>query len=485
MNNSFYKNMSWMGLSTILRVVLQIIFMAIMARYISPSEYGIFAIVLAIISFGQLISDAGIGSALIQRKRIGNKEISTAFFVSLILGSICFFLLFLSASCITNYYELQQLEPVIQVLSSIFFIKSIAVVSEALLLKNMNFKYIAKRDITSYIVGYLLCGLPFAVLGFGVWALVFTMLTQEIVRTIFVIIGAKQKFKISDFSFTVLKSFLYYTSGITISGIFNKIATNLDSIMIGKILGVEVLGNYSRAYQLMAYPANMFGVIVSKVFFPALADVKDDKKKLKKAFYTVISQMSLLLIPASVLLYTISSELVILILGSKWEDAIPIFEILSIGIYFRVGYKINGVIARAAGHVYKLVFVQFIYACLIAASCYFGSQYSITTVAQCIVITLLIQFSMKTIIGIYITKLKLNDFFMAYVPGFVATLIYIIFYLVLNHMPFYGSIINVAMSSFFYFLSIILTIYVFRKKDEMKVFLSLMNKFNLVGLNGN
>ena len=136
MDKEFYKNISWMGLATISKVLMQLVFMGIMARFVSPEEYGLFAISLAVISFGQILSDAGLGAAIIQKESLKKEDISTAHFSSLILGLLCFISLYCFSDYISSVYEYEQiLADVLKALSFIFIIKSVAVVAEALLCK--------------------------------------------------------------------------------------------------------------------------------------------------------------------------------------------------------------------------------------------------------------------------------------------------------------------------------------------------------------
>lgn len=475
MNNDFYRNISWMGLSTSSKVIMQLMFMGIMARYIGPHEYGIFAISLAVISFAQILSEAGLGAAIIQKDNLQKQDISTAHYSSIFLGYLCFFGLYSISNYIGLYYESKTLPDVIKILGLIFIVKSVAVVSEAILSKNMEFKYIAKRDMLSFILSYIIVGLPLAYLSFGVWALVLTMLTQEIIKSILVIKKAKIKTSLSDFKYYNLKQLLHYTSGITISGVFNKIATNIDSIIIGKFLGQQILGHYSRAYQLMAYPANMFGTVVSKVFFPTLAKIQKDRKELAKSHFIVLSQISLIFLPASFSLYFFSGDIVHILLGEKWIQSIPIFEILSFGIYFRVAYKINGVIARATGHVYKLVFAQFIYAAAISLSCIYGYEYGINAVASLIVLSLILQFLVKSYIGIKITGMSICKFLSAHIPAILCTCINsLILTLVINSAD--NLLTRVLFGILVYLTSLSIIIFLFRSRPEFDFFINVYKK---------
>ncbi|CAH6918201.1 conserved membrane hypothetical protein [Vibrio chagasii] len=412
----------WMSSGTLIKVFLQLFFMALLARLLSTTDYGIFAIVLLLVSLAQILTESGVGAALIQTEHVTKNKESSVFFFNLMVGFLLSFTLYCFSSEISVYFDEKELISILPFVSVIFILKSLCVVPEALLIRDMKFKQLAMRSTLSYVIAYGCVALPLAYNDFGVWSLVYAQVFLELVNAIFLLLLKKHSRSLKRFRFSELKKIFRFSSGVLITGIVNKFAVNLDTLLVGKLLGMSVLGNYNRAYQLMAYPANMMGGVFSSVLFPALSAVKC-QEELKKRHYQFVVILSFILMPLSLLLFFISKNIVMILLGTGWENVTRVLEILSFAIYFRIGYKVNGVIARARGHVYKLAFCQVMYVCYVFVGCTLGANYGLTGIAFGMLLSLLAQFITKTILGCSISKLSAYEFLKAHTLGFLVCIV--------------------------------------------------------------
>tara|TARA_Y100000588_G_C14233814_1_gene916382 strand:- start:589 stop:2049 length:1461 start_codon:yes stop_codon:yes gene_type:complete len=416
------RGIFWMSSGTLIKVFLQLFFMALLARLLSTSDYGIFAIVLLLVSLAQILTESGVGAALIQTDHVSKSKESSVFYFNLMVGIVLSFILYFFSFEISVYFDEKELASILPFVSVIFILKSLCVVPESLLIRDMKFKQLAMRSTLSYVISYGFVALPLAYNDFGVWSLVYAQVFLELINTIFLLLLKKHDRNLKNFRFVELKKIFRFSSGVLITGIVNKFAVNLDTLLVGKLLGMSVLGNYNRAYQLMAYPANMMGGVFSSVLFPALSSVKC-KDELRKRHYQFVVILSFILMPLSLLLFFTSENIVMILLGAGWENVTLVLEILSFAIYFRIGYKVNGVIARARGHVYKLAFCQVMYVCYVFAGCTLGANYGLTGIAFGMLLSLLAQFITKTILGCYISELNFSEFLKAHTLGFLVCVV--------------------------------------------------------------
>jgi len=375
------KGVAWMGGGTSARMLLQLIFMAFLARFLSPEEYGVQAIAMVVVSFASLITDAGLGKALIQKSEISDEQISTVFYSSIALGVGSALGVGLFAGLIADFFDERMLEEVVPIIALIFVLKSFSVVPESLAIRNMNFKPIALRNIVSYFLSYAGIAIPMAYLGFGVWSLVIPVLAQEAIKSIMLLSLVRHSKNINLFSINALKPLVGFGGGVTVSGIFNKLAINVDSILVGKFLGTDALGVYGRGYKLMQLPAGLFGTVISSTLLPAFSSIQKDKVRLARIQYRMLSLTALALMPLSCLIFFISDDAVLILLGAGWDRVGVILQWMSLAIYFRVSYKICGEILKSLGYISNLVLAQMVYTAFVVIACIIGKGFGLQGVA--------------------------------------------------------------------------------------------------------
>lgn len=472
----------WMSFSTIIKIILQFIFIAILARLIGPEAYGIQAISMLVISSFQAISDGGIGKAIIQSQNIKNYHLSTLFYFSLFFSIIiCFFVNYISFF-VSIFFNVVELEQVIPILSFVFVLRGLSVVAESIAIKEMNFKPLAIRNLLSYVIANLLVGIPLAFYGFGIWSLVLIVLTHEALRTLFILSMVSHPKSIFDFQINGLKEVFKFGSGITLASIFNKIAVNGDTLIIGKFVGVYVVGLYSRAYKFVGMPANLFSNVISTTIFPALSSIQKEDERIQAIHFKLVSIISTIFLPISIFISIRSDLIVKIIFGNNWIDVTPILQILALGLYFRIGYKINSEIVKAKGMVFNNAFIQLIYAILVVTGCYVGQFYGINGISFGILSALIINFINMTYIGIKASKIKPSRIFHAHFNGILISFtIYFVLSLI-DNFTFYinSSILFKALSSFIIYLLINLVFVELTGRDKViKLLLNIVGKKNV------
>jgi O-antigen/teichoic acid export membrane protein len=414
-----------MLVANISRVILKILFFVLFSHLLAPREFGIFGIAFAIIQFAMLFSDLGIAQSLIQKTEVSNNEISSGHYFAIGVGLTVFLVIAGLAPLASVFFDHSELQPVLSVLSLVFVLRSMCSVPEALLIREMRFKLIATRETAIYFIANLLVGIPLAFTLKNVWCLVWMTLASETIRTGVILFAYPMDWK-ARYSFSYIQPLLRYGAGMSGVVIINRIALNVDNLVVGKLLGLEMLGYYSRAYQLVAFPANVFGDTAAKVFFPLLSKIKDDPKRLKGIFLRTTHLLSSTILPASFIIAVLSEKFIPSILGKTWEPVILPFQLLSFGMFFRVCYKIVSVIAKSTGTIRGLLYTQVIYATMVTMGSIVGSSWNIEGVAVGVLVALLVNYLSVSYLGLLITDCSIYSWLKSHILGILLLMILIV-----------------------------------------------------------
>ena len=323
------KGVIWSGIQNWGSQAGSLITFLILARLLSPADFGLLALANTFVTFVSIFLDQGFSQALIQRHEIEDRHFNTAFWTQICLG-VCFMLLGVASShLIAAIFEQPRLAPILQVLSSIFVINSLNRVQLAILRRKLAFKAIAIRALASIIISGIV-GVGFAFYGYGVWSLVAQQLTFEIVGviTFWSISDWKPKLQFSVTHFKELSSFGISILGSKILTYFNQ---NTDNLLIGYFLGEVALGYYAVAYRILQALIQLLVNTGNQVALPVLSKMQTEPQKLLRVFYQMTKYVSLIALPVFLGVVSLSNELVIVLFGEKWQSAIPVMQVLSLG----------------------------------------------------------------------------------------------------------------------------------------------------------
>lgn len=368
------KGFTWMFFGNTFNNFSQLLILGILARLLTPEDFGIIGIILLFVNFSNIFTQMGVGTALVQRKEITKEHISLAYSLAIILGIIIGFLFYYIAPLIGDFFNLKDLEKPIRFFSFFFPIKGFNGISVALLQRKFNFPAIVKANSFAYFFGYGITSITLAFMGYGLWSLIYGQLAIIGVHTLILLYYIKPSFSLFTSSQTY-KDLLFFGGGHTLDLNFNFFAENSDNIIIGKVLGASPLGIYSRAFQFLAMPSSFFGRIYDRVLFPILSSKQDDQAKLSAFYIFSISFCLLVLFPLSLILLFNAELIVLVILGDQWLEVIAPFQILILGFCFRFGTRINKSFLTSLGLVYHGALYQFIFASLMISSCLIGVHY--------------------------------------------------------------------------------------------------------------
>jgi teichuronic acid exporter len=399
----------WLLSSSVLQSLLGLVVLAILARLLLPSDFGLVAAAHIVLGFAQLTSQLGVGAALVQLPTLDERHVRTGFTFSFAFGLLLACIMWLLSPFLAQAFRLPELAPVIQLLTWMFPLQAVSSVSSNLIQRDLNYRRLAGVDVASYSVGYGGVSITLALLDFGVWALVWGSLAQSA-------IAALLYFKLQPHSvrpqwnWPALRELLSFGSAFTISGIFNYLARKGDSFVVGRWLGAGALGIYNRAYGLMNASNSIVGQVVNKVFFPAFAKIQDDKQRLSTSYRRSMGIVAFLMFPTGAICWVLAPEIVDVLLGDQWHDVILPFQILAVGMFFRLAYKMGGTLVRGVGAVQSLAWCQATYATFAVAGAWVGHHWGVPGVACSTLIALGVQYVLVSGLALRFSGLSLRSF---------------------------------------------------------------------------
>ncbi len=381
----------WVLSGNALAMALRLLFLALLARLLNPADFGLAALGATFATFASLFSDAGISNTLVQRTQLDKEHINTAFSFSLGLGLACFLLTILISGRMEILFKMPRLEAVLDVMSLSFVLQALCVVPRALLRRQMKFRTLAIVDFLAFNVGYGITACILAWLHFGVWALIIGITVNNAFAAglLYVLAPHELSVRIHRLAF---KEIIGTSSGFSIAAAANLVALQADNLIVGRFLGAEALGYYSRAYQLMTIPANALGQVTSYVVFPVLSYIQNDRSRLQRAFIRGTLLSAWVGLPASVLVTIYSPEIVQVLFGHKWLPITGVLGILALGTYFRLGYKLPSTMLQASGFVGTSAIIQCIYAGCVVIGALISVRFGLEALAGCILVSVGIVF---------------------------------------------------------------------------------------------
>ena len=309
--------------SQILALVLRTGSMIVLSRLLLPRDFGLVAMATAVTGFLSLFRDFGLSTASVQRTAVSEAQVSTLFWINLLVGAV------LAAACVgaapvmVRFYDEPRLLEITLALASGFLLNGAAVQHRALLQRRMRFGALAVID-TSALVLSIAIAVTMAVTGFGYWAVVVMTVFPQVVGAAGVWISARwlpgRPTKASG-----IRALLKFGGTLTLNSLVVHLAYNTDKILLGRFWGADALGIYSRAYQLISLPVDGLNSAISQVALPALARVQNDAERLRRHFLQGYGVFLAIMVPIAVACALFASDIVRVFLGAQWADAAPVF----------------------------------------------------------------------------------------------------------------------------------------------------------------
>lgn len=341
------SGIKWSSASQFGRQAAQLITTAIIARLLKPADFGLIGMATVVIGFIALFKDLGTSSALIQRKDVSEDLCSSIYWINATFGLLAMAVLYFLSPLIADFYNEQRIEPVLQLLSVTFFISGLSILHQALLEKELAFEKLAKLEIIATVSGSVV-GIVAALMGYGVWSLVFQTVAVTIVTTLLLWLTSGWRPKIL-FNFGEIRNVCSYSLNLTGFSIFNFFVRNADYLLIGKYLGAQDLGYYTLAYRIMLYPLQSVSAVIARVMFPVYSLIQADNSRFRDAYLKVATAIALVTFPMMFGLWVVADSFVVTVFGNQWEPVILLIKILiPVGMVQSIGTTV-GAIYQAKG----------------------------------------------------------------------------------------------------------------------------------------
>ena len=316
----------WVGAGGLFQQLTQLLVGVLLMRILPPADFGLLGMVLVFAGFILLFGDLGLGQALIQRETISREQVSTVFWLSLIMGAGAGALTFISAGPIAAFYDEPRLVAITRLSALPVLLSSLQIVPKAMLAREMRFRSLMIAETSAIAVSGAIA-VVMAAYGFGVFSLLAQMIAAPALNVLFcwAVLGWRPLFSMSLSSVRDLMSFGLNLVGSTV---FNYVVRNTDNLLIGRFLGAAELGIYTRAYGLMLLPLNQITSVLGRVFFPALSRLQSDVTAFRMAYLRVNRAIALLAVPAAVGLFVVAEPFMLVIFGETWAPAAPVLQVL-------------------------------------------------------------------------------------------------------------------------------------------------------------
>jgi O-antigen/teichoic acid export membrane protein len=436
MNNSLTKSaaygVTWSGIVQVLSQILSFISTIILARLLSPEDFGIVASASIFTELLSRMGDMGLSTAIIQRKNITSSHLSTVFWSALGLG-IVFCLITVAISPIAaNFFHNEKIGPVLAVYSIAFVIAPLRMVHGTLMMKRLEFFRFSVCEIGNGIT-YALAVIALSFAGLGVWSIVFGYLASQVIY-------ATLRWSLSRwhpsfiFSIKSLKELWGFGANVTGNTIVQYIIDKLDYLIVGKFLTVASLGIYSMSYKVVNMISNVTSASVSAVSFTTFSIVQEDKERLRRGFMKSTAYVSLIASPCFAGLAVLGPEIIKVAFGPGWEMSIRPMQILCImATFYSIGIT-SGSLAVSKGRPDISLKFNIVRLILLVPALLVGVRFGAMGVAAGVsAVAAVISFAYQVVVNRLI-GLRLRQYIMVLYPALFGTAIMVIALLAYRYM---------------------------------------------------
>ena len=401
---------------------LRLLVLFILARLVAPADFGVVGAAGVVMGFSTIFSQLGMAPAIVQRPVLEQRHEQAAFSASVGFGLMLGALLWLLAPAVAAAFRIAAVQPVLRTFAWTFPLAGLSAVGDAMMQRELRFKWLATVEVLSFVVGYGFVGVTLALLGYGVWALVAAEMSKTGLYSAILMASRPQRFTLRP-DRRAFAELMYYGSGFTVSKVANYLALQLDNFIVGRWMGATALGFYGRAYELMAGAPTLLGEPVDKVLFPAMAARQGDLRSLAAAFQRGVAAMALITLPLSAVLCALAPDAITVLLGPKWTPVVVPFQILTLGMFLRTSYRISDVLTRATGAVYRRAWRQTVYMLCVIAGAWFGRRLGIAGVALGVLGALTVNYLLMAHLGLQLAHLSWRRFWGAHLNALRAAVV--------------------------------------------------------------
>ncbi len=412
------QGVTWVYLSLLVQALSKGIVVVVLTRLLSPADFGLLGIALIFTSLAERFGSVGVGPSVIQSADLSADDRRTAKVLSVLSGVLVTVVLWLLAPYIAVFFRQPQVESVLQVMALGFVLDGFGVVPESILQRQLLFRTLMVVENVAYVCGQVLLATCLAWSGYGVWALVAGNLGFRLIKLCGVVLYAPVGPGGGSFSRHSAGRLMDRGIGFSLGRILNFFSLQGDNFVVGRVLGADALGMYSRAYQLMSLPAMYVGQVFDRVLFPAVAREQGDSGRVRRSLLGSLEVVAFVSLPTAVVMFIAAEEIIGSLFGESWLHIAPVVSVLSLGVFFRTAYKCADTLVKSLGAVYRHAFRQALYTTLVLAGSFIGAQqWGLVGVAWAVVLAVAVHYVVITDLAVKMTGVTWSEIARAHLPG--------------------------------------------------------------------
>ena len=338
LKNKAVKGVIWSALERFSVQGIQFLVMLVMARMLSPKDYGLVGMAAIFIAVSNSLTDSGFSQALIRKQDRTETDKSTVFYFNIVVSFILYLLIYLIAPYVSDFYEMPQLTAVVRVLCVLCVINSFGIVQRTEFMSALDFKSQTKASFVSAILSGIV-GVALAMLGFGVWALVVQQILGAFVNNLILWLLSKWR-PILVFSKESFRGLFSFGSKLMASGLIDTLYREIYPIVIGKLFSADSLGHFNRAKHFAEFPSQNMTGIMQRVTYPVLCKIQDDGS-LRNAYRKFLKMSAFVVFPLMMALSALSHPLVNVLIGEKWSFCADLLQVICFSMMWYPIHAIN------------------------------------------------------------------------------------------------------------------------------------------------
>lgn len=333
------KGILWSAVERFSVQGVQFVIMIIMARLLTPEDYGLIGMLAIFLAVSQSLIDSGFSQALIRKQNRTETDNSTVFYFNILVSIVLYLILFISAPLVSDFYDTTSLTPIMRVVCLSVIINSLAVVQRAHLTINIDFKTQAKASLIAAIISGIV-GICLAYTGYGVWSLVWQQLLNLGINTLLLWFFSKWR-PILAYSWNSFRELFSFGSKLLFSGLLETLYRNIYPIVIGKLFSASTLGHYTRAHHFSEFPSSNVTGILQRVTYPILCKLQNDDERLSNVYRKFLKLSAYTIFPLMMGIAGVSKSFILITIGSQWDFCAELLIIICFSMMWYPIHAIN------------------------------------------------------------------------------------------------------------------------------------------------
>lgn len=394
LRNRTIRALKWSFVQEVAQKLMQLAIGILMARLLSPREFGLVALLTVLVVVAQVLLQSGFGAALVQLKESTREDESSIFYFNIVVALLLVVLFWIIAPSVAAFYALPELTLLLRVLAFILIINGFSVVQNALMVRRLDFRRQAVISGAGTVVSGTI-GVTMAWLGYGVWSLISQQVTNSLVRT--TLAWSLNSWRPAwTFSSVALQKLLRFGSGIAASSLLNTVFSSLYPLVIGKLFPASQLGYYNRAQTLQAVTSQTLGALANRVTFPVFSQLKDDPVRFRNGLRRAMRALVFVQFPMMFGLAAVAEPLLLFLLTEKWASSIPFLQALCfVGLFYPV-HMLNVNVLMAKGRSGLLLRLELIKKSLLVVTLVLTAPFGILAIIWGQVVVSIFGFAINT-----------------------------------------------------------------------------------------